>query len=442
MGNLFPQRGIGREPLFARMRELAREDADWRNGKTFSLVYYVDDELGEVLKQATSMFLCSNGLSPFAFPSLRQFEHDVVSMTAELLAGGPSTCGTMTSGGTESILMAVKAARDKAAAERPGVREPEMVLPITAHPAFEKAAHYLRVKPVHVPVGKDFRADVAAARAAITDNTVLVVGSAPAYPHGVVDPIAELAAVASARGIPCHVDACLGGFLLPWLRRLGRPVPPFDFAVPGVTSVSADLHKYGFAARGASVVLYRDESLRRYQFFAYTDWPGGLYASPSMTGSRPGGAIAAAWAALNFLGAEGYLAAAERIMATTDALKRGINEIPGLCILGEPVMSVFAFTAADVDTFALGDAMHARGWQLDTQHLPPALHLMVTPTHVPVVETFLADLRAAVAAVRAQGATPQSGVAAVYGMVGAMTDRAPARDLLVDLIGQILPPRA
>ncbi len=439
--SVLPENGTSRAELLARMKEMARDDADWRGGKTWSLVYYVDDELGETLRQATAMFLTANGLSPMAFPSLRQFEHDVVTMTLELLQGGPGACGTMTSGGTESILMAVKAARDLARAERQ-ISAPELLLPVTAHPAFEKAAHYFGLTPVHVPVDQSFRADVAAAEKLVTENTVLVVGSAPSYPQGVVDPIPELAALAQRHGLPCHVDACLGGFLLPWLRQLGRRVPPFDFAVPGVTSISADLHKYGFAARGASTVLYADERLRRHQFFAYTDWPGGLYVSPSMSGSRPGGPIAAAWAAMHALGADGYRRAAAKILETTDALLAGIRAIPGLRILGEPVMSVFAFTSDELDIFAVGELMRARGWQLDTQHLPPALHLMVNPTHAPIVDAFLADLGAAVAQVRAAPPAPQGGVAAIYGMAGAMTDRAPLREILLDLLGQILPPKS
>lgn len=258
-------RGIPREKLFEQMKELKQQDADYRQGRTWSLVYYGGEELTSVLEEAYRMYFHTNALNPMAFPGLRKFENEVVAMTASMLGGGPETCGNMTSGGTESILMAVKTARDLSRARRPGVIAPEMVIPASIHPAFLKAAHYLGVKAVRTPLGDDFRADMDAVRAAVNENTILVVGSAPAYPHGVIDPIEELAALAEEKGIICHVDSSLGGFLLPFVSKLGYPVPPFDFRVPGVTSMSADVHKYGFAAKGASVILYRDREIRRHR---------------------------------------------------------------------------------------------------------------------------------------------------------------------------------
>jgi glutamate/tyrosine decarboxylase-like PLP-dependent enzyme len=281
---------------------------------------------------------------------------------------------------------------------------------------------------------------VEAARSAVTDDTVLMVGSAPAYPHGVMDPIPELAAVALEKGIAFHTDACLGGFLLPWLKRLGHPVPPFDLSVPGVTSISADIHKYGFAAKGASTVIYRDEDFRRHQFFTYTDWPGGLYGSPSMTGTRPGGAIAAAWAVMRFLGEEGYLDLARRIMGTADRLKEGIRAIPDLRILGEPLMSVFAFASDTLNIFSLGDAMERRGWKLDRQQLPSSLHMMVTPAHEPVVEPFLADLRASCAETAAAGSEGVTGMAALYGMIAALPERSAAHEFILSFLSDLLKP--
>ena len=431
-------KGMPREEVLSMMRDLRARDADWRRGRMWCLVYYAGDEILELLKEAYTMFFSENGLSPIAFPSLRQFEAEVVAMTAAMLGGGPEASGTMTSGGTESILMAVKAARDRARAERPEISAPEMVLPLTAHPAFEKAAHYFNVRAVHIPVGDDFRADVEAARAAVTDNTVLMVGSAPGYPHGVIDPIPELAAIALDRGICFHVDACVGGFLLPWLKRLGYEIPAFDLSVPGVTSISADLHKYGFAAKGASTVIYRNEDLRKYQFFVYADWPGGLYGSPSMAGTRPGGSIAAAWALMKYLGEEGYMGLARRIMDTTQRLIKGIEDVPGLRIVGRPPVSVFAFTSEGLNIFALGDAMEARGWYLDRQQVPPSLHLIVTPGHERIVEPFLEDLRQAAAEVAASGSAAVSGMAAIYGMVSALPDRRVARDIILDFLGQLL----
>jgi sphinganine-1-phosphate aldolase len=427
-----PVTGRPRDQLMEEMNALTSGDADWRNGRIWSLVYFVDDDVAQVLKDAFTDFFYTNGLSPMAFRSLKKFESEVIAITADLL-GCSEAVGNMTSGGTESILMAVKAARDWARAERPEVTAPEMILPVTAHPAFDKAGHYLDVKRVHIPVGDDFRADVDAARAAITDSTILVIGSAPCYPYGVIDPIPDLAALATEQSICCHVDACLGGFLLPFLRRLEYPVPPFDFSVPGVTSISADLHKYGFSVRGTSTILHRDRNLRRYQFFSQADWSGGLYGSPTMTGSRPGAAIAASWALLNYLGEEGYMRLARTMMETTRALIDGINAIPGLQIRGKPDMSVMAFGSDLMDVYALGDAMDARGWNLELLQKPPNLHLVVTPAHRDAVGPFLADLREAAEEVSSKKPAP-SGTAAMYGMLSTLPDRARVHTVILDFI--------
>jgi len=425
------------EEVLAELAQMRAQDADWRGGRTFSLVYHAGEEVADLVRRAYAMFLSENALSPIAFPSLRRMEAEVLRVAAGWLGGGPETAGTMTSGGSESILLAVKTARDWARTRR-RVTEPEMVLPVTAHPAFEKAAHYFGVRAVHIPVGSDFRADLDAARGAVNERTVLMVGSAPAYPHGVVDPIEDLAAIAREHGVLFHCDACLGGFLLPFLKRLGRPIPRFGLDVPGVTSISADLHKYAYAAKGASVVLYRDAALRRHQFFAYTDWPGGLYGSPGITGTRPGGAIAAAWAVLRYLGESGYLALARRVIETSDRFREGIRTIPGLRVLGDPPASVIAFTSDRADPYRLADAMEQRGWHLDRQQLPPSLHLMITPAHEPVVDAFLHDLREAVAEVERAPDTEVSGVAAIYGMAAALDDRTEVRDLILDFLGQLL----
>jgi glutamate/tyrosine decarboxylase-like PLP-dependent enzyme len=332
-----------------------------------------------------------------AFPSLKRFEAEVVAMTASLLGGDEKAAGNMTSGGTESILMAVKTAREWARANHSAKTAPEMILPETAHPAFEKAAHYFSVKAVHIPVQADYRADVEAARAAISPQTILMVGSAPSYPQGVVDPIVELAQVAADHNLLFHVDACVGGIMLPFVRKLGYPVPDFDFRVPGVTSISVDLHKYAYAAKGASVVLYRDRKLRRHQFFVHTDWSGGIYASPTMTGTRPGGAIAAAWAIMNHFGEEGYLAIADTVMKTVTKLRKGIGEIDGVEVLGDPAMSVLAIGSDRMNIYEVGDELTASGWHMDRQQFPPSLHLTVTHAHARVADQFLDDLARAVA---------------------------------------------
>lgn len=427
-----PSTGTPREELLAEMRALRSQDADWRHGRTWSLVYFAGDHMTDLMKEAYTLFFSENALSPMAFPSLKKFEAEAIAMTADLL-GGSEAVGNLTSGGSESILLAVKTARDRARVEQPSVAAPEMILPATAHPAFEKAAHYFGVTPVHIPVTADLRADVEAARAAMTDNTVLVVGSAPCYPYGIIDPIPELAALAQERGISCHVDACLGGFVLPFLRRLGYAVPPFDFSVPGVTSMSADLHKYAFAAKGASAIVYRNRDIRKHQFFVYSDWSGGLYGSPTMAGTRPGGAIAAAWAALKYLGEEGYLRITSTIMDATKALIDGINAIPELEVRGKPDMSVFAFGSDTVDVYAVGYGMDVLGWHIDRLQRPPNLHLIVTPTHKDVVESFLTDLKKATRDAASKATTPV-GTAALYGALGTLPDRGQVRETIVSFM--------
>lgn len=427
-----PNSGTPRDRLLETMDELRAGDCDWRGGKTFGYIYNAGDEVNELLEEVNRRFLHTNALSLTAFPSLRRMEAEVVAMAADLLHA-PEPAGTVTSGGTESILMAVKSAREHARAERPEIREPNMILPLSAHPAFEKAAHYLGVRAVRTPVRSDLRADVDAMRAAIDDQTILLVGSAPGFPHGVIDPIAEIGALAAERGLLCHVDACLGGYMLPFAAAAGYPIPPFDFRVDGVTSMSADLHKYGYAAKGASTVLYRSTALRKRQFFVYVDWPGGIYASPSAAGARGGAPVAAAWAVLRFLGKDGFTRLADTAMKTTRRITDGIRAIDGLEVMGEPDMSVFAFRSDALDVYALADAMEARGWVLDRLQKPSALHMMLSPKHAEVADTFLADLRACADAVRDQP-PPSTGMAAVYGMLAAVPDRRMVEQTVLDFM--------
>lgn len=427
-----PKNRRSKEEVLAELRTLRADDARWKEGRTFSLVYHVDDEHSALLKEAYGEFMSENGLSPLAFPSLRRMESEVVSMAAELFHGDADVAGTMTTGGTESILMAVKAARQWAREEK-GIARPEMIVPRSVHPAFEKAGHYFDVDILHADLDADFRVDVKHVERLITPRTALIVGSAPPYPHGVMDPISELAALAQSRGLLFHVDACLGGFFLPFAKKLGQDIPPFDFEVPGVTSLSADLHKYGYAAKGASLVLYRDRALRRHQFYAYGGWPGGLYASPSMTGTRPGGAIAAAWAVMHYLGEEGYLENARRVLSALRKLTEGINAIPGLRVLGKPQIGVFAFSSDSLNVYELGDAMDARGWKMDRQQNPPALHCMLTPAHERIVEPLLADLRDCASRL-ASGEPAPEGSAAMYGMVGAIPDSKQVDGFLMEFL--------
>ncbi len=432
-----PAQGMPAEELLQAMRDMKAQDANWRGGRTWSLVYYAGDEHTRVIQDAYNLFFMENALNPTAFPSLQRMENDVVAITASLLGGNDETAGTMTSGGTESILLAVKTYRDWARAMHPEITAPEMVLPASAHPAFLKAAHYFGVKPVLVPVAADLRADVQAMAAAITRNSILLVGSAPSYPHGVIDPIEPLAAVAKERGLGFHVDACLGGFLLPFARRLGYPVPPFDLSVDGVTSISADVHKHGYGAKGASVILYRNQALRNYQFFVATDWSGGVYASPGMAGTRSAGSIAAAWASLHAMGEDGFLRVTRQVLETTRRLIDGINASDGLHVLGRPDASVFAFVSDDADVFAMADALERRGWHMDRQIMPPSLHLMVTPAHEPVVDRFLADLRAARQEVLDDPSLVQQGVTPLYGMIATLADRGMVNQAVLALLNSI-----
>ncbi|MFT3710247.1 MAG: aspartate aminotransferase family protein [Archangium sp.] len=432
MAKTLPSKGTPRDAVMQQLKSLHADDAKWKDGKTFSLVYFAGDEVSQLLKDAYSEFIAENGLSPVAFPSLRQMECEVVSMAATLLGGNDDVAGTMTSGGTESIMMAIKAAREWGRKVK-GHKRPHIVIPASAHPAFDKAMHYFDVDYSHAPLRADFKVDVAELEKLIRPETVLLVGSAVAYPHGVIDDIPEIAALAARRGILCHVDACLGGFFLPFARKLGVQMTAWDFAVPGVTSMSADLHKYGYAAKGASVVLYRDSALRKFQFFTYAGWNGGLYASPSFCGTRPGGAIAAAWAVMHHLGEEGYLTRARSILDSTAKMQAGIRRIAGLKVLGEPVGGVFAFSSDSLNVYELGDAMDARGWKLDRQMKPAALHVMVTPAHAAVLEHFLTDLEDCAKSLAAGEPAPD-GSAAMYGMVGTIPDRQQVDDFLVEFL--------
>jgi len=392
-----PERGSSRDDVLARMRERKTTDADWEGGRTWSLIYPAGEEVDDMLRAANELYMFENALNPFRFPSLRSMEDEVCAMTAGLLHAPEDAGGAMTSGGTESILMAVKAARDRARAEK-GIERPKALVPYSAHPAFAKACKYLGLELVQVPIDADKRADVGAAEKLIGDETALVVGSAPNYPFGVIDPIPELAALAGERNINFHTDACLGGFLLPFLEELGEDVPPFDFRVPGVTTISADVHKYGYCTKGASVITHRIRaSLHQYQLFVYDQWPGGLYGSFAMAGARPAAPIAAAWAIMNFLGREGYVRLARALRDTTRKLREGIDAIPELSVWANPAMSVMSFGSNEIDIGAVGDVMDERGWHLDRQNDPDALHMMVSPAHAKVADAFLEDLREAVA---------------------------------------------
>ena len=436
-----PASGRDRDELMAELEEMAAmEKARWGAGYASGAVYHGDQAHIDFLNRVYAFNSQANPLHADLWPSAIKFESEIVSMTAGMLGaersgaerGAPEEiCGTLTSGGTESILLAMKTYRDYAR-DKKGITKPEMIVPVTAHAAFDKAAQYFGIDIIHVPVGEDYRADIAATEQAITDRTIVVVGSAPQFPYGLVDPIAELSELARGRGIGFHTDACLGGFLLPWAEKLGYDVPPFDFRLPGVTSISADTHKYGYAPKGTSVVLYRGHELRHYQYFTATDWPGGLYCSPSIAGSRPGALSAACWAALVSIGEHGYLDATRRILETAAKIKSGIAELPEFYVIGDPLF-VIAFGSEEVDVYKVMDTMAARGWSLNGLHRPACLHLCVTLRHAEpgVAERFLEDLKASVAYVKSNPSM-KGAMAPVYGMANTLPDRTVVAGALKD----------
>ena len=420
-----PPSGLARTEVTHLVGRLAAaEERTWRDGYASGAVYHGDPEHVAFLSRIYTAQSQSNPLHPDLWPSATKFEAEIVAMTGSMLGAGPASgtpaVGTVSSGGTESILLAMKAYRDFAR-ERRGIAMPEIVAPVTAHAAFDKAARFFDMPLVRVPVDDTFRVDPNEVAAALTERTAVVVGSAPTFPHGVIDPVPEIAALAAERGVGCHVDACLGGFILPWAERLGYPVPAFDFRLPGVTSMSADTHKYGYAAKGSSVVLYRDNDLRHFQYYTVTDWPGGLYLSPTFAGSRPGALSATCWAAMVSIGESGYTEAARRILETGARIRDGVAAIPGLRVLGEPLW-VIAFGADDgLDIYQIMENMSHRGWSLNGLQRPAAVHIAVTLRHTRpgVADRFLADLAASVAEARANPGV-RTGMAPVYGMAATM----------------------
>lgn len=427
-----PDEGLGREEILALMEELKRlEEPRWRDGFVSGAVYHGDREFTEFLNRVYGINSQSNPLHSDLWPSATKYEAEVVSMTARMLGaegtGGEvrpelQIGGVVTSGGTESILTAMKTYRDWARKEK-RIPKPEIVAPSSAHPAFDKAAQLFDIKLVKVPVGADFRADVEAMAKAVTRRTAVLVGSAPGFPHGVIDPIEELSEIARKRGIGFHTDACLGGFLLPWAERLGYPVPPFDFRLPGVTSISVDTHKYGYAQKGTSVVLYRGRDLLHYQYFKTMDWSGGVYFTPTFAGSRPGALSAVCWAALVSMGKKGYLEATRKILDTASLIKEGIASIPELRILGDPLW-VIAFGSDTLDIFEIMACLEERGWNLNGLQDPPALHLCVTLRHTQpgVAERFVADLKAAVDEVKSASRDKGRKIP-IYGMAVTFPDK-------------------
>ena len=396
----FPAEGTASDLLLAEIDAMRADDIDWRGGKAFSLVYNpADAELEQVLHEVAGRFLHENALNPFAYASLPRMEQEVIAMAADLL-GSPADAGSLTSGGTESIFLAVQVARDHARAVL-GIDRPQIITATTAHPAFAKACKYLDVEQVKVDLGDDLRIGAEQVRPALGPRVALVVVSAPCYPYGVIDHVEAVAGLAAEQEILCHVDACLGGWMLPFWERLGEAVPPWDFRVDGVTSISADIHKYGYGFKGASVLLHRSRDLLSHQFFLYDEWPGGLYGSSTTAGTRPGPPIAGAWTAIRALGEDGYLRLATKVRDATRLVQQGIAAIDGLHVTGDPDMSVYEISTTpdgedgDDAISAIGDVMEDKGWRLDRQN--GGLHLMFSPYHLEVAAQLVVDLGEATA---------------------------------------------
>ncbi|KXT17760.1 hypothetical protein AC579_3642 [Pseudocercospora musae] len=437
-----PAQGWTPEQIRAELEKLGEmKHTRWEDGRVSGAVYHGGDELAELQSDAFKRFGVSNPIHPDVFPGVRKMEAEVVAMTLGLFNSPDTGAGVTTSGGTESILMACLAARQKAYFER-GVTEPEMILPNTAHTAFRKACDYFKIKmhlvPCHEP---SYRVHVPSVSRLINSNTVLLVGSAPNFPHGIVDDIPALSRLALKHKLPLHVDCCLGSFVIAFLAKAGFPSPDFDFRVPGVTSISVDTHKYGFAPKGNSVVLYRTARLRKYQYYICPDWSGGVYASPNIAGSRPGALIAGCWASLMRMGEDGYLDTCLKIVSAAkqieDAIRTSDKLRHSIQVIGKPMVSVVAFKAAPnhksqsllVDIYDIADGMSAKGWHLNALQDPPAIHVAVTIPIVNTADQLVKDLEDVVEACKGHASTKKGDAAALYGVAGSIPDKSIVRDL-------------
>jgi len=425
-----PEKGRDKKSIIDELSTIAKEEnAKWKTGQVSGTFYHAGDEHREFLNEAFLFFSHVNTLQFDLCPSMFKMESEIISMTAKMLncdavkEQNPEdeVCGTVTSGGSESIMMAMKVYRDWGRAEKK-ITKPEIIMPDTAHPAFDKSGNYFGIKMVHIPVSEpDFRVDPKAVEAKINKNTVAIVGSAGNYPYGLIDPLEQLSDIALKHSIGFHVDGCLGGFILPWIEKLGYNIPTFDFRLPGLTSMSADTHKYGFALKGTSVVLYRNNNLRRHQYFNVPDWAGGMYASPTGAGSRSGGLTAATWSSLVYMGEEGYLKGAKAIMDVADKIKEGIQSIPELTLIGEPTF-VISFLSEEVDIYHVNDFMQTKGWRFNCLQLPPAMHFCVTmpQTAVPdIAERMASDLKEGVEYAKSKAGTVAQ-TTALYGLAGTL----------------------
>ena len=431
-----PPDGEQPDHILQQIMMMKKEDVAWKDGRVWSLVYYVNEEHDQLLKAASNELFSGNYLNPIAFKSLHRMEQEVVHMTAHMLHGDEHTVGVMTSGGTESILLALFCYRQRAKKLHPHITRPEVVAPETIHPAFDKAAILFGLHIRKAPVDENRSALPEAMEKLVNENTILITGSAPGYPNGVMDPVEAIAAIATRHHLPFHVDACIGGFMLPWVEKLGYNVPPWDFRIAGVSSVSADVHKFGYGAKGASVLTYRNMNYMHHQFVITTDFPGGIYISPTLMGTRAGGPIAAAWAGMKHLGEKGYLALAKKLMEGAQKLRTGLTSIPGISIVGNPCMNIISYTTKDndPDIFVIADQLEEKGWMVDRQQLPDCIHLTVLPTNVDVIDQYLDDLKGAFAFATDHREASAKGNAAIYGLMA----RIPFRGMVEKSVEKIM----
>ncbi len=392
----FPARGQTAAAVFADLFARKTADADWQRGRTFNLVYPTGRaDVDRVLTEANNAYLFENALNPTRFPSLGTMQTEVLEMVSSLVNAPPKAGAGFSSGGTESILLSVLVSRERGRVER-GITQANIVVPSSAHPAFAKAAFYLGLEARATPLTDGFTADVERLFERVDENTVLIVGSAYGFPHGVIDPIEELSNRALALGIPFHSDTCIGSFVLPFMERLGYEIPPYDFRLPGVTQMSCDIHKYGYVTKGASVVVYRDADWLSHQIFDYDVWPPGRYHNASVAGARAASPVAASWALLTYLGEDGYTEIMADLLETTRRLRDGVSALAGLSILGDSIGPLMSFTSTRDDIFAIADVMDERGWHLNRVHNPSGVQMMIAPIHGAYVDEFLADLAEAV----------------------------------------------
>jgi len=393
-----PRTGRASEAIADDLVSLKGNDADWQNGRVPLFVFRGDSSAYEVGRAAFNEYFTENALGATrAFPSVKTMEQEVIGMALDLFHAPDGAAGFMSTGGSESIVLSVLACRNHARAQRhdPAHRG-NIVAANSVHPAFDKAARMMDLQVRRVAVDPSFRADVGAIEAAIDSDTIMIVGSAPCFPFGTFDPIDALSELAQRRSVWLHVDACVGGYLAPFARSIGRKIPAFDFALSGVNSISADLHKYGYCPKPASTVLYRSAELAAYQPFDFDQWPNGKFVTPTIVGTRPAGAVAGAWATMNYLGWEGYERLAKELLDAIDHYKQSINAIDDLTVLGEPELSIVAFSGPTIDIFAVADAMQQRQWQPGLLQQPRAIHRMMSMLHVDSMDQYLADLRAVV----------------------------------------------